>query len=84
MANTFGPVAGRFTRSTADYVQPASLARWERSAVERLPQMRPPRGQAVRSRVLVRAGTTATSSTTEADRIRAVNHTNARIRLSPW
>ena len=44
MANTFGPVAGRFTRSTADYVQPASLARWERSAVERLPQMRPPRG----------------------------------------
>ena len=44
MAEKFGPVVGQFTRTIAGYEQPASLQRWERSVVERLPQMRPPRG----------------------------------------
>lgn len=44
MAVNFGPVASRFIRDSEGYVAPASLARWERSAIESLPQMRPPVG----------------------------------------
>ena len=44
MPDLFGPVAGRFNRTDETYVNPARLERWEKSVVERLPQMRPPRG----------------------------------------
>jgi hypothetical protein len=44
MAENFGPVAGRFSRTADGYEAPERLMRWERSAIERLPQMRPPRG----------------------------------------
>jgi hypothetical protein len=44
MSDLFGPVAGRFTRTPETCTTPARLERWERSAIERIPSMRPPRG----------------------------------------